>query len=83
MSRTQVEIKVLAVKLKYKNHKISSKRTNKIFLENPRIIYRNIENWTIEVKRQLVKEVLEKFQKPLLEDQSQHQKSQWDNKNNR
>ena len=83
MSRTQAEIKGIEAKLKYKNHKISSKRTNKIFLENPRIIYRNIENWTIEVKRQLVKEVLEKFQKPLLEDQSQHQKSQWDNKNNR
>ena len=53
------------------------KQINKQFAESPRMVYRSLNNESIEVQNPPSREQVEGFWKPLFEDPKQHQESQW------
>ena len=73
----QATVKALAAQLRNKERKIRMKQINKQFAENPRMVYRSLNNESIEVQNPPSREQVEGFWKPLFEDPKQHQESQW------
>ena len=73
----QAEIKGLAAQIKNKEKRINTKIINSQFATNPRKVYRELINETIEVTTPPEKESLENFWRPLYETEKIHQEHDW------
>lgn len=73
----QALVKGFAEQIRCKEKKINSKQINKQFNENPRIVYRNMTNKSIEVKTPPSEDEVERFWRPLYEDPKQHHEAEW------
>ena len=72
-------IQGLAARVKNKERKINQKVINQKFAENPRKVYRDFKDESIQVDNPPVKEELENFWRPLYEQEKQHNEGDWIN----
>ena len=73
----KARLKALAAELRNRTKKAEKKNINKQFKENPRTVYRNLTEETIEVENPPEKETLEQFWRPLFENPKEHTESRW------
>ena len=76
-AENQATVKALAAEIRNKEKKVKQKQINRQFAENPRNVYRNLLDNSIKVQNPPTKEEIERFWKPLYEDGTEHQESQW------
>lgn len=77
MAEHKAIIRATAAQIRNKEAKIKTKQINRKFAENPRKVYRDIMQETIEVKEPPKREEVERFWRPLFEDPKQHREEQW------
>ena len=73
----QTEIKGITAQIRNKERRPNYKIINKKFAENPRKVYRELIDETIEVEKPPKKEHLEEFWRPLFESPRHHQEKEW------
>ena len=71
------QLKALTAELRNRTKRIENKQINKQFKENPRQVYRNMLEETIEVENPPEKEKLEEFWRPLFETPKEHKENKW------
>ena len=71
------KLKALAAEMRNRTKKAENKQINKQFKENPRQVYRNLLEETIEVEKPPEKEELEAFWRPLFENPKEHTEHRW------
>ena len=77
IAENQAEIKALAAQIRNKDKKIDSKKINKLFNRNPRMVYRNLIRDEIKVKSPPTQQEVENFWRPLYEDPKKHREGEW------